>query len=62
MQVTIEGDELVIREKINKPLKPSATGKSLIVCTSAGNQPTTANIDGKVVTVGFTAYVKIQNR
>lgn len=58
MTVTIEKDEIVIRAKIEKPLRPSASGKTLLVATSGGNIPTAANVDGKPVVVGLNAYVK----
>ena len=58
MKVEIKGSELVVTVDIMKPLRPSATGKSLIVATSGGNQATTATIDGKPIIVGFNAYVK----
>lgn len=58
MQVTIEKDEIIIRAKIEKPLRPSASGKTLLVATSGGNIATTATVDGKPVIVGLNAYVK----
>ena len=56
MEVEIIGDELVVK----MPIKPevSKTGKSLVICSSHGNQPTTCIYEGKVVTVGLTAYVR----
>jgi hypothetical protein len=57
MQVTIDKNELVIRLPLQTP-RPSATGKSLVVATSGGNQTTTATVNGKAVTVGINAYIK----
>lgn len=57
MKVTIEKNELVIRIPMQKPT-PSATGKTLVVATSRGNQKTDAKIDGKEITVGVNAYIK----
>jgi hypothetical protein len=37
---------------------PSKSGKTTIVATTSGNQPTTATYDGRVITVGANAYVK----
>ena len=54
--VTVEGDELVIRAKLGTPT-PSASGKTLVVASSRGNQATTAIVNGKPITVGFNAYV-----
>lgn len=38
--------------------RPSASGKTMIVATTSGNTPTTAEIDGKVIVVGANAYFK----
>lgn len=37
---------------------PSASGKTLVVASSHGNQPTTAEVDGRPVMVGCNAYIK----
>lgn len=55
MKVTIE--KLVIRAPLQEP-KPSATGKTLVVASSHGNQTTTAQLQGKPVILGFNAYIK----
>jgi hypothetical protein len=39
---------------------PSSTGKTLVVASSHGNQPTTATIDGKPVIVGVNAYIRAE--
>lgn len=56
-KVAQEGDEIVIRVKKNAPLARSASGKSLVVATSNGNHPTTLEVEGKPVTVGFNLYI-----
>jgi len=38
--------------------RPSQSGKTTIVASTNGNIPTTAVIDGKVVTVGLNAWIK----
>lgn len=38
-------------------LRPSNSGKTLIVATSNGNQKTALVVEGKPVTVGVNAYV-----
>ena len=38
--------------------RPSKSGKTTVVASTNGNQPTTATIDGKVVILGVNAYVK----
>ena len=57
MKVEIKGNELVITVEMQKPT-PSASGKTLVVASSRGNQVTTAMIDGKPVVVGLNAYIK----
>lgn len=57
MKVTIEKGELVIRIPMQTPT-PSASGKTLVVASSHGNQATTAVIDGKPITVGLNAYIR----
>jgi hypothetical protein len=38
--------------------RPSASGKTMVVATTSGNQPTSILIDGKPVIVGLNAYIK----
>jgi hypothetical protein len=57
MKVTIEKGELVIRIPIQEPA-PSASGKTLVVASSHGNQVTTAQVNGKPVYVGINAYIQ----
>ena len=59
MKVTIKGNTLVIEIEMQKPT-PSASGKTLVVASSRGNQATTAEIDGKPVIVGLNAYIPIR--
>ena len=56
MTVTIEGKELVIRMPLEAP-RPSASGKTLVVATTSGNVRTTAEVDGKPITIGVNAYI-----
>ncbi len=57
MKAEIKGKELIITIEMQKPT-PSASGKTLVVASSHGNQMTTAMIDGKPVIVGLNAYIK----
>jgi hypothetical protein len=57
MKVTIENGELIIRLPLNKPPVPSATGKTLVVASTRGNQPTQAVVNGQNVIVGLNAYI-----
>ena len=37
---------------------PSKSGKSTVIASTHGNQPTTAQYNGKAIVVGVNAYVK----
>ena len=37
---------------------PSASGKTLVVATTHGNQPTDVTVNGKPVIVGVNAYIR----
>ena len=59
MQVSIfekDGNSFL---KIEVPvsLRPSKSGKTMLVASSGGNITTSAIVDGKPVTVGVNAYV-----
>lgn len=58
MQVEIDekNKELVISIPISPA--PSASGKSIVLASTHGNQPTQAIYDGKPVIIGVNAYVK----
>ncbi len=56
LTVTREGDMLVIRIPIKTP-SPSASGKTLVVASTRGNQKTAIQIDGKDLYLGVNAYV-----
>lgn len=56
LTVTREGDTLVIRLSITAPT-PSASGKTLVVASTRGNQKTSLQIDGKDLYLGVNAYV-----
>jgi hypothetical protein len=49
---------LVVRIPVNSNPPLSSTGKTKIVATTHGNQPTPLTVDGQVVKVGLTAFVK----
>jgi hypothetical protein len=56
MKVEIKDNQLVITLPISP--RPSNSGKTTIVASSAGNQPTTCEHEGKPIIVGVNAYVK----
>ena len=57
MKATIKDNVLHIEIPLHAP-RPSATGKTLTVASSKGNQPTDATINGKPVIVGVNAYIQ----
>jgi len=58
VKVTIENNELVIRIPVEQsPLRPSKSGKTLIVATSSGNVTTSCMVEGKPVVIGLNAYI-----
>ena len=56
LTVTRDDDMLVIRIPIKTPT-PSASGKTLVVASTRGNQRTGVQIDGKDLYIGVNAYV-----
>lgn len=62
LQAVIEGIELVIRLPLNPTPVLSATGKTLVVASSHGNQETTAQVNGQPVIVGVNAYIRRERR
>jgi hypothetical protein len=57
MKVTIKGSVLTIEIDMQEPT-PSASGKTLVVASSHGNQATTATVKGKPLVVGLNAYIR----
>ncbi len=57
MTVEIKGNKLCIEIDLEKPT-PSSSGKTLVVASTRGNAVTTAEVDGKSVTIGLNAYIK----
>jgi hypothetical protein len=57
MKITIENNEMVIRLPLIMPLRPSSSGKTLLVASSNGSVKTDCQVDGKQVTIGVNAYV-----
>jgi hypothetical protein len=56
LTVNREGDTLVIRIAIKTPTS-SASGKTLVVASTRGNQKTSIQVDGKDLYLGINAYV-----
>ena len=57
MKVTVKGTTMVIEIEMQQPT-PSASGKTLVVASTHGNQKAGVQINGKEVTVGINAYIK----
>jgi hypothetical protein len=57
MKATIQGNKIIIEADLQTPTR-SSTGKTLIVANSNGSAKTAATVDGKPVTVTFSAYIK----
>jgi hypothetical protein len=57
MRVEIKDKKLIIEIDLEKPT-PSSSGKTLVVASTRGNVVTTAQVDGKPVTIGLNAYIK----
>jgi hypothetical protein len=53
----IKGNKLYIVIDLEAPT-PSSSGKTLVVASSRGNVVTTAEVDGKPITIGLNAYIK----
>ncbi len=49
-------DVLIVEIPIQK--RPSASGKTTVIASTNGNQPTALQVDGKPVIVGLNAYIK----
>ncbi len=62
MKVTLEKGELVIRLPLNDPPASSASGKTLVVASTHGNQRTEALVNGQPVIVGVNAYIARPSR
>ena len=57
MKVEIKDNKLYIEIDLEKPT-PSSSGKTLVVASTRGNTVTTAQVNGKPVTIGLNAYIK----
>lgn len=57
VKATLKDGVLTITIPVQTPTE-SASGKTLVVASSHGNQPTTVMIDGKPVVIGLNAYIR----
>jgi hypothetical protein len=58
MKAEIKGKELIITLTLEQPPQASASGKSLVIATTKGNQESELKIDNKPVIIGVNAYIK----
>lgn len=58
MKVEIKDKQIIITLDIQDPPQPSASGKTLVVASTHGNQVTTVTIQGKPVVIGVNAYIR----
>jgi hypothetical protein len=56
MKVEIKDNQIIITLPISP--RPSKSGKTTVIASTAGNQPTTCEYEGKPVILGVNAYVK----
>jgi hypothetical protein len=57
MTAEVKNGQLVITLPLRKEPKPSASGKTLVVASTSGNQPTAVQINGETLIVGVNAYI-----
>jgi hypothetical protein len=57
MKAEVKGGKLIIEIDLQEPA-PSASGKTLVVASSHGNQATTAMINGQPIVIGLNAYIR----
>jgi hypothetical protein len=56
VKIDEEAKTLALVMDLQEPT-PSASGKTLVVATTHGNQPTDVTVSGKPVIVGVNAYI-----
>jgi hypothetical protein len=57
MEAKMENGFLVVRIPVQNPPVPSASGKTLVVASTHGNQKTEVSVNGKQVIIGLNAYI-----
>lgn len=58
MNAKLTNGKLIVEIEVNAKPQPSASGKTLVVASSHGNQPTEVTVNGKVLIVGLNAYIR----
>jgi hypothetical protein len=57
MKAEVKDGKLMIEIDLQEPT-PSASGKTLVVASSHGNQQTAAMINGQPIVIGLNAYIR----
>ncbi len=57
MKIEVKDQKLLIEIDLQEPTL-SASGKTLVIATSHGNQQTTAMFDGQPIIIGINAYIR----
>ncbi len=57
MKAEIRDSKLFIEIDLEEPT-PSSSGKTLVVASTHGNIATSAQVNGKPVSIGLNAYIK----
>lgn len=58
MKAEIKDGNLILTIPMNPTPVASASGKTLVVASTHGNQVTSVTVDGKPVAVGVNAYIR----
>ena len=60
MKVTIDKEkkEMTIIIPLQEPVRPSASGKTMVVASTRGNTQADCEYDGHPITIGLNAYYK----
>jgi hypothetical protein len=58
MQASLKDGVLTITIAVEDTPRPSASGKTIVIASTHGNQSTPVLVDGKPLTIGLNAYVR----
>jgi N-acetylmuramoyl-L-alanine amidase len=58
MKAEIKNKKLIIEIDLDETPKTSASGKSIVIASTRGNQTTELTVQGKSLVVALNAYIK----
>ena len=58
MKAEIKDGNLIITIPVETELRPSASGKTLVVASTHGGMVSSVQVNGKPVTINLNAYIK----